>query len=114
MNRKLRNSLAGLATSASLLVLGLVVAHPGAQVSAASGAPLVTGVRNASAGDLEPAAHARLASAGAFASALPVAPAADRGAALSKDESPARPAKRRARAHRQTLVMPYFSLAPRG
>lgn len=113
MNRKLRNSLAGLATSASLLVLGLVVAHPGAQVSAASGAPLVTGVRNASAGDLEPAAHARLASAGAF-SALPVAPAADRGAALSKDESPARPAKRRARAHRQTLVMPYFSLAPRG
>ncbi|HZH44545.1 MAG TPA: hypothetical protein VEY50_10735 [Lysobacter sp.] len=119
MNRKLRNSLAALASSAAMLVLALVAAHPGAPVAPLAASPTLA-VRHASQGDVDPAAHARLAALGlradaaATRAALPAPAPADTAHPDAMDESAARPAKRRARAHRQTLVMPYFSFAPRG
>lgn len=132
MNRKLRNSFAGIAASATLLVLGLVVAHPRTAPPAALAEVQAASVRHASSGDMDPAAIARLEAVAARADARAAdaselgariaaafeAPSADglapAAAPESKDDSAARPAKRRARATRQTLVMPYFSFAPRG
>lgn len=135
MNRKLRNTFAGITVSAALLVLGLVVAQPRPAQSGPMAGAQAASVRHASSGDMDPAAIARLrglavqaaeaqaladdaSDLGARIAAALEAPSAD-GVAPSAtaeptDDSAARPAKRRARATRQTLVMPYFSFAPRG
>lgn len=121
MNRKLNNSLFGLAASGALLVVGLVLASPTAPTPTFMNVAAPP-VGSASAGDLDPAALVRLEAIGRQAEALDRSledgstfeDGATPSLVLPKDDARALPAPRRGRAHRQTLVMPYFSFAPRG
>ncbi|MEG3191440.1 hypothetical protein [Lysobacter sp. D1-1-M9] len=139
MNRKLHNSLTALMASAAVLVLGLVAATPAAPSgnevgtqpityeapAPASGFDQLTAVARAEAAatviraDLSEidtladaaALTAELAAAAALAAAFQQASSAPQD---SGDQVPSHPPRKTTRRNRQTLVMPFFSFAPRG
>lgn len=142
MNRRLQNTLTALTTSVALLVLGLVAALPVSpqptlhvpaetgQVSFALATALdgpviddvavTDDVRRAT--QVDPGATraaarteaSRLGAEIAAAAALATALRAASAAADSEDTETLRSPRSTARRHRQTVVMPYFSFAPRG
>lgn len=129
MNRKLQNTFTALTASLALLVLGLVASLPAGSAlpqpsapaaSMASAAPAGSGLTAATALSTAPAAGAageivssRLAADIAAAAALAAALSSASADADTQAEILTSP-RGTTRRHRQTVVMPYFSFAPRG
>lgn len=142
MNRKLHNSLIALSASAAVLVLGLVAATPAApsdtglgtrpisyeattsaigfdQLAAAARAEAAADGVRADLAEIDTLADAaaltaELAAAAALAAAFQQATSASSAPRDSADQVRSQPTRKTTRRNRQTLVMPFFSFAPRG
>lgn len=123
MIRKLENTFTALIASAALLAVGLVLAQPIAFPASGAGlvahaaqpaaTPVVLSSDRVDALAQAAALTAELATTAAIASAI----RGGEAATSSMDPEPrrkARKARKAKRHHRQALVMPYFSFAPRG
>lgn len=110
MNRKLRHSLSGLAASGAAFAMALMVAVPAgpSPVLEVVAAP-VTVAATPDARTPISAAVARSAELAAAASARAL-----EASELVQPSSRSGATRKGARHRRQTLVMPYFSLSPRG
>ena len=116
MIRKLENTFTALISSAALLAVGLMLAQPVAFPGADAGPTSVAAADVARPADRVDALAEAAALTSELATAAAIATAIRGGAATSSsmDPEPRRQARKARRHHRQALVMPYFSFAPRG
>lgn len=120
MIRKLENTFTALISSAALMAVGLMLAQPVAFPGAEAGLASATTAQTA-ASVLAPsdrvdalAEAAALTTELATAAAIATAIRGGEAATSSMDPEPRREVRKARRHHRQALVMPYFSFAPRG